>query len=67
MQDEEKWRRYRFMAMAMAKLIRIDDTLDFVRCCGDCVCDQCGLTYFDHPEVFDGVLHIGCDGKLLKL
>jgi len=45
-----------------------------IRASGDVVCEICGRKYYDHPMdeeqlSYDGrpFLHIGCDGKRLKL
>jgi len=48
----------------------------FIRASGDCVCDQCGDKYFDHPSEkskqnldWEGrpFLRRLCDGTLVKL
>ena len=40
---------------------------DFVRASRLAICGQCGLELIDHPLCADEILHVGCDGRLLKL
>lgn len=49
-------------------------SIEMIRASGDVVCEICGRKYYDHPMdeeqlSYDGrpFLHIGCDGKRLKL
>ena len=51
-----------------------EDDWDFYRASGLCICDQCGKTYYKHPEdkehlSFDGhpYLVILCNGDRVKL
>lgn len=41
--------------------------LPWQRASGNAICPKCGLEYFDHPAVFEHILHLACDGRLLKL
>lgn len=66
MTDDEKWRRYRMQAKMMAILVNDDKKEEtFERACGLCVCEHCGLEYYDHPNR-DG-LRLTCDGRWWKL
>lgn len=60
-----KWFRYRKMAIQMGK--QIPPRIDFTRADGNTHCMYCGLKLIDHPVCSDGLLHIGCDGRLWKL
>lgn len=63
-------RRFKRMAREIARLIPGEDADSdrlCVRASGECECSICGLKYFDHPVCSDGVLHVACDGSLLKL
>jgi hypothetical protein len=49
-----------------------EEPLHFVRASGDCVCDVCGKSYYQHPmagPLFEGRqwLHRVCNGDLVKL
>lgn len=47
-----------------------DRRLHFTRAGGDCVCDQCGEVYYDHPaDLFDDghCLTVLCDRSRVKL
>ena len=50
-----------------------DDPCDNVRASGECICETCGMQYYDHPLAddlpgYDGpFLHRLCDGQLVKL
>ena len=42
--------------------------LDRERCGGDCVCEDCGKTYYRHPVCPEfPFLHVLCDGSVVKL
>jgi len=42
--------------------------IDMVRAGGDCVCDQCGEKFYDHPsDPVDTFLNILCDRRRVKL
>ena len=71
---QEKTRRFKRMGDNLGKLVVWVDGLEFTRVSGLAICEMCGLEFFDHPKVGlvgevgnDSFLHIGCDGKLLKL
>ena len=41
---------------------------EFIRACGECVCESCGKTYFRHPKVNGYPFLVqACDGRKLKL
>lgn len=66
MDDSEKWRRYRMVARQLA--FRLREALgdpEWVRAGGNCVCERCGLEFYDHPQV--GIMHVLCDGRWVKL
>lgn len=68
MDKSDLWRRYRKQARLIADMV--DDSFaerDFERAGGQCVCEHCGLEYLDHPQVHDGILHLLCDGRFVKL
>jgi hypothetical protein len=66
--DPDLWRRYRKQARLIADMVDVAFAeRGFQRACGDCVCEHCGLKYFDHPPVYDGILHLLCDGTFVKL
>lgn len=58
-------RQFKIMARKMAALIQWPPEETFIPAGGDCVCVDCGLPFFDHPEK-DG-LNLICDGHLVKL
>lgn len=61
-----EWRRWRRMARQIAAQIPLRD--DWQRACGECVCEICGLEYFDHPPTAAASqIHILCDGNQVKL
>lgn len=62
---ENKWRRYRRIAQRLAARIPVSD--DWFRAGGGCICDDCGLSYIEHPVCSDGLLHVLCDGSQVKL
>jgi hypothetical protein len=65
MTDNEKMRRFRRQAKNMAAMIDwpFEDAME--RASGLCLCELCGLEYFDHPE--ENGLVLTCDGRLWKL
>lgn len=65
MSDNERMRRFKRMAANMAAMIDWPFEEQMVRASGKCVCEKCGLEYFDHPE--ENGLHLTCEGKLVKL
>ena len=65
MSDNERVRRFRRMTERMAAMIDWPPEDAFERASGLCICDECGLEYFDHPEE-DGLV-LTCNGRLLKL
>jgi len=51
-----------------------DSEVEFIRAGGDCVCDECGKLYYDHPMDYENLdfnggpfLHILCSGERVKL
>lgn len=68
-EPEVRWRCYQRMARRMAALIprsqiRIDD---FIRADGRVICEECGLNYFDHPELMGmPTFHLLCTGLVIK-
>lgn len=58
-------RRFKRMAERMAAMIDWPAEDLFVRTSGQCVCEECGLLYFDHPQ--EGGLTLTCNGRLWKL
>lgn len=65
MNDNERMRRFRWMAANMAAMIDWPSEEKMMRASGNCICEKCGLEYFDHPE--ENGLHLTCEGKLVKL
>lgn len=66
MTDNEKMRRAKLMAKNMAAMIVwLPETETFERASGLCVCEACGLEYFDHPS--ENGLTLTCDGRFWKL
>ena len=65
MEASERMRRFRLQARNMASMIDwpFEDKME--RASGQCVCEKCGLEYFDHPE--ENGLVLTCDGRLWKL
>lgn len=68
MDDYEKWRRFKKMTRSLAAQIEKlhPDLLDFTRASGQCECEICGLEYFDHPQLENG-LFVVCSGRLFHL
>lgn len=67
MTDNEKMRRFRKQAEALAKLVDASKSeLDFVRADARLVCETCGLEYLDHPQL-ENILFLICDGMFVKL
>ena len=68
MDFDEKMRRYRLQARMLALVAEqhMNSLEDWQRASGNCVCQTCGLEYYDHPTI--GVaLTITCDGRLWHL
>jgi hypothetical protein len=66
---EKLARCFQRMARRMAALIpKTQIPMDeFIRADGQCVCQQCGLYYRDHPEVANTpTFHILCSGRVIK-
>ncbi len=57
-------RSYQLLARNVAKLVPSGDS---TWASGLVVCEHCRLEYYDHPVCADGLLHVGCDGRLWKL
>jgi hypothetical protein len=59
------------------KMLNLSDeeiARDMIRASGDCICEECGKKYYDHPYIennLDGeghpYLHITCNGLIVKL
>lgn len=60
-----KARRFKVMAKNMTMMINWPPRDAMERASGLCLCDKCGLEYFDHPE--KNGLVLTCDGRLLHL
>lgn len=64
---------------ARGKLVTVDLSDEEImrqerRCGGDCVCEECGKIYYDHPYIANSVdwegrpfLHLICNGTIAKL
>lgn len=63
---DEKARRFKRMAREIGKQISLREN-DWYRASGECVCDVCGLNFFDHPTCDDGIIHVLCNGDQVKL
>jgi len=63
--DYERCRRFRKMTRLMALMIDRPSEEKMTRASGLCVCELCGLIYYDHPE--ENGLTLTCDGRLWKL
>lgn len=47
---------------------RIEEQHDWYRAGGDCICERCGMKYYDHPPVIGWTwLKRICNGDLVKL
>jgi hypothetical protein len=60
---------FRRMARNMAALIpRTSVPMDeFTRAAGEGLCAECGLMYFDHPDVRETpTFHLLCNGRVVK-
>jgi len=68
MSEEERFLRYRRMSRELAKHIpKPEETSDqWQRAAGDTPCDLCGLAYYDHPNLENGLV-VTCDGRWWKL
>lgn len=66
MQDIEKVRRLKKQAIWLAKMIDFGPEPEsrVERASGNAVCDNCGLTYFDHPYDKELKAAVTCDGRL---
>jgi len=69
-----RWRRIVIMPPKHAHRVMDEDSLEFTRASGDCVCPDCGRTYRSHPKDnrFLGwrnkpYLRLICTGLLVKL
>jgi len=67
-------RQYKIQARNMARnlssLLTQADVDAFERYGGGALCHRCGLPWYDHPEIEDGIakgLVVTCDGNLVKL
>lgn len=70
MSDYEYRRRFELQAVNMARLVARDvHNEDFIRVSGDAVCEKCGLSFFDHPNVHPDCpsMALTCDGTFVKL
>lgn len=64
---ETRWRCYKRMATNIALFVERPHPLKYDRAGGDCVCDKCGLKYFDHPNGSEDFLTLLCNGTQVKL
>jgi len=64
----DKERRFKRMAKNIA--MQLDAFWyadnDFERASGDCICESCGLRYYDHPQKANGLV-LTCDGRFWHL
>lgn len=71
MSDKELIRRYKRMARNIARALEVrafgNDDYDADRFGGNAACPHCGLMYSDHPELVPTMLHVTCEGQLVKL
>lgn len=65
MTDNERMRRFKRMAKNMAGMIDWPHEEQMNHASGHCICEKCGLEYFDHPE--ENGLNLTCEGRLVKL
>lgn len=65
MTDLDQIRAFKRMARNMAAMIDWPHEDKMERASGQCVCEKCGLDYYDHPE--ENGLVLTCDGRLWKL
>lgn len=60
------WKCYKKMAENMAELVACD-TKDAERVDGRIGCADCGLPYYEHPQVFESpTFHLICTGRIVK-
>ena len=62
-----QWKRWQRMARRIAAQIPLCP--DWRRASGECICEDCGLEYFDHPTCADPhcQIRVLCNGNQVKL
>lgn len=72
MPDIELAKRFKRMARNVARALggRAFDNDDYDgadRYGGHATCPHCGLVWLDHPQLEPSLLHVTCEGQLIKL
>lgn len=74
MTDKELKLRFKMQSRCIARSLQDrftkEETDATERCGGGGVCTDCGLEWYDHPQLDGGLaegLHVTCAGKLVKL
>jgi hypothetical protein len=64
----EKATKLRKQSRCIGKLLEdhIPADTPFVHASGKCECIECGMEYFDHPQMANGLV-ILCSGRIVKL